>query len=304
MFGSHLSIAGGMHNALLEAHSLGMNCVQVFTKNQRQWRVKPLTDEQVNLWNEHTRQTKISQVVSHDSYLINLASPSPEAREKSMALFREELLRCETLGIADLVTHPGAHMKEGEPAGLKRVATALNELHKELPGLSVITCLEVTAGQGTCLGAKFEHIRQIIDQVKEPHRVAVCLDTAHTLEAGYDLTSAEGCRAVLQEFDQVVGLDQIRVIHLNDSKTPRGSRVDRHEHIGHGHVALEAFAVIVKQKQFKSIPKILETPKAEAPDGRPWDTVNLEVLQGLTRRSTQSDSRRKSSRKSVQKKSR
>lgn len=283
MFGSHLSIAGGLHNALIEAQRLDMDCVQVFTKNQRQWKTPPLTDEQIRLWEHHRCQTGIECVVSHDSYLINLASPDPETRKKSIALFREELLRCEALGIADLVTHPGAHMKEGEDAGLKRVAQALDQLHKELPGLSVVTCLEVTAGQGTSLGARFEHLGQIMDKVKEPDRLAICLDTAHLLASGYDLTSAQGCRAVLQELDDLIGLDLVRVVHINDSKTPCGSHVDRHAHIGQGHMAMEAFAVIVKHRRFLQVPKILETPKEDAPDGRPWDVVNLEVLRGLAR---------------------
>ena len=281
MFGSHLSIAGGLHNALIEARRLGMDCVQVFTKNQRQWRAKPLTDEQVALWHQHVRDTDISEIVSHDSYLINLASPDTTNRRRSIALFREELLRCEALNIANLVTHPGAHMGRGEEAGLKRVASALNRMHRELPGLSVTTCLEVTAGQGTSLGYRFEHLRRIIDQVTEPDRLGVCLDTAHMLGAGYDLTSAAGCRRTLGELDKIIGLNLVRVIHVNDSKVPRGSRRDRHEHIGRGHVALEAFAVLVNHHKFKSIAKILETAKEDAPDGRPWDTVNLDVLRSL-----------------------
>ena len=294
MFGSHLSIAGGLHNALLEAKRLDMDCVQVFTKNQRQWRVKPLADEQVSLWQQHQRQTGIEQIVSHDSYLINLASPDNEARKKSIALFRHELLRCEALGIPYLVTHPGAHMKEGEAAGIKRVAESLDQLHKELAGLEVVTCLESTAGQGTTLGWRFEHLRDIIDTVNEPDRLAVCLDTAHLLAAGYDLTSDTGCRAVLRECDEVIGLNRVKVLHLNDSKTPRGSRVDRHEHIGHGHVALKAFGVIVRNRHFRSIPKILETPKMKADDGRLWDEINLETLRGLASAKTRETQRRQS----------
>jgi len=286
MYGSHLSIAGGLHNALIQAAQLNLDCVQVFTKNQRQWNFKPLTDEQVQVWLDHQRSTKITQVVSHDSYLINLASPDAQARKKSIALFREELSRCEQLGIPHLVAHPGAHMGAGEPAGIKRIAKSLDQVHKQLPGLSVVTCLEITAGQGTGLGYRFEHLAQIIDQANDPDRLAVCLDTAHLIEAGYDLTSASGCKAMLQECDQVLGLGRVRVLHVNDSKTPRGSRVDRHEHIGHGHVSLDAFKVIVKHPRFKSAPKILETPKATAPDGRPWDTVNLEVLTKLAGRSS------------------
>ncbi len=281
MFGSHLSIAGGLHNAIVDAQKLGMNCVQVFTKNQRQWKCKPLTDEQINDWHKHLRDSKLKETVSHDSYLINLASPDKDNLAKSLDLFREELTRCETLGIPWLVTHPGAHMKEGEAVGLKRVAKSLDQLHKDLPGLNTVTCLEITAGQGTTLGYTFEHLRDIIDQVKQPERLAVCLDTAHMLAAGYDLTSAKGARAVLDELDEVVGLDLVRVVHVNDSKTERGSRVDRHEHIGHGHVCIDAFKVLLKNAHLKKVPKILETAKEDAPDGRPWDAINLETLRSL-----------------------
>lgn len=258
-----------------------MECVQIFTKNQRQWRVPALTEEQIREWDDHRRQTGIGQVVSHDSYLINLASPSEDILEKSVALFREEMLRCEALGIPWLVMHPGAHMGAGEEDGLRRVAESFNRLHRDLSGMEVVTCLEITAGQGTTLGYKLEHLRQILDTVTDPQRLAVCLDTAHLLAAGYDLTSGPGSEAVLSQVDEVIGLDRVRVWHLNDSKTPRGSRVDRHEHIGHGHVSLDAFRRIVNHPRFQSVPKILETPKEEAPDGRLWDEVNLEVLRGL-----------------------
>jgi len=282
MFGSHLSIAGGLENALIEARRLDMDCVQVFTKNQRQWNCKPLTDEQVDAWKHHLKETQIKQTVSHDSYLINLASPKPDTLKKSIDLFREELTRCEALGIPWLVTHPGAHMKEGEDVGLKRVAASLDQLHADLPGLNTVTCLEVTAGQGTSLGYAFEHLRAIIDQVNAPQRLAVCLDTAHMLAAGYDLTSTAGAKGVLQEIDAVIGLDLVKVVHMNDSKVARGSRVDRHEHIGHGHVALGAFKVLVNDRYLKRVPKVLETAKEDAPDGRPWDAINLQTLRDLT----------------------
>jgi len=281
MFGSHLSIAGGLHLALDKARQLDMDCVQIFTKNQRQWAVKPLEEAAVELWFEHQRITGITEVVSHDSYLINLASPDAAARKKSIALFREELLRCETLKIPSLVTHPGAHMQAGEEAGLAQVAKSLDELHRDLPGLKTVTCLEITAGQGSALGYTFAHLKRIIELVKDPQRLAICLDTAHLIEAGYDLTSASGAKAVLQELDDLIGLSLVRAIHVNDSKTPRGSRVDRHAHISHGHVSLDAFAVFVNEPHFADVPKILETPKEDAPDGRPWDTINLETLRGL-----------------------
>jgi len=285
MFGSHLSIAGGLHNALIAARELSMDCVQVFTKNQRQWAAPDLTRQQIELWNRHRCDTGIASVVSHDSYLINLATPAPLVRSQSIALFRDELSRCAALDIPHLVTHPGSHVGAGEDEGLRLVAAALDQVHGELPGLSVVTCLEVTAGQGTGLGYRFEHLRRIIDLVREPERLAVCLDTAHLLAAGYDLTSAAGCRAMLDELDACLGLNLVQVIHVNDSKTPRGSRVDRHTHIGQGFVALEAFRVILRQERFRQTPMILETPKEQAPDGRDWDAHNLETLRRLSRRS-------------------
>ncbi|MBI1337930.1 MAG: deoxyribonuclease IV [Phycisphaera sp.] len=281
MFGSHLSVAGGLHLALEEARRLDMQCVQVFTKNQRQWTAPPLTDEQVARWKSTLTTTGLATTVSHDSYLINLASPSPENLKKSLTLFRDELERCETLGIPHLVTHPGAHMKEGEEAGLARIVQSLDTVHKELPGYKTVTCLEVTAGQGTTLGYRFEHLRTIIDSVRDPQRLAVCLDTAHMLAAGYDLTGASACSAVLDELDRVLGVGLVHVLHVNDSKTPLGSRVDRHEHIGQGHISLDAFAVLMNHPHFRAIPKILETPKEDAPDGRPWDTVNIQTLRSL-----------------------
>lgn len=282
MLGSHLSIAGGLHNALLEAQTYGMQCVQVFTKNQRQWKCPPLKDEQIKLWQQHRKATGVDSVVSHDSYLINLATDNPETREKSINLFREELERCEALDIPFLVTHPGAHLGQGEEQGLANVARALDQLHDELAGYKTITCLEITAGQGTCLGAKMEHLRSIIDQVKEPERLGVCLDTCHLLAAGYDLTSAKGAKATMQEFDAVLGKRSVlKAWHINDSKEPLGSRKDRHDHIGQGHVSLDAFKVILNDKAHRDMPMILETAKGKAPDGQEWDAINLEALQKL-----------------------
>ncbi|MCC6680337.1 MAG: deoxyribonuclease IV [Phycisphaeraceae bacterium] len=281
MFGSHLSIAGGMENALLAARQLDMDCVQVFTKNQRQWAVKPLETKQIDAWFAAMDQTGIRDTVSHDSYLINLASPDPGSWKRSMALFEEEIRRCDLLAIPYLVTHPGSHMGKGEDKGLARIAEAFNRLHDKLPQAKVITCLEITAGQGTNLGYRFEHLAAIIEQVETPDRLAVCLDTAHLLAAGYDLTSGPGMKSVLRECDAVLGLDRVKVVHVNDSKVERGKRVDRHEHIGLGHVARTAFSMLVNS--FPG-PKVLETPKGPAPDGRPWDALNLAALRQMVRR--------------------
>ena len=285
LLGSHLSIAGGLQNALLEARRLGMNCVQVFTKNQRQWKCKPLSEEQIRDWDAHRREVGLDaeHTVSHDSYLINLASPKPETLDKSLALFREEIERCEALGVPHLVAHPGSHVGEGEDAGLQRIIDSIDAAHADLPGYRTLTCLENTAGQGTALGYDLDHLRRILDGVKQPERLAVCIDTAHALAGGYDLTSAAGARGFLDELDRTLGLQRVRAMHINDSKTPRGSRVDRHEHIGHGHVALDAFAVIVNEPRLRNVPKVLETPKKMTEDGREWDAVNLETLRGLVR---------------------
>jgi len=279
MFGSHLSIAGGMHLALLKAESFGFGTVQVFTKNQQQWAVRPLADDVIAQWAEHRDRLKFSHTVSHDSYLINLASQDAALWEKSVDLFVEELRRCVLLGIPYLVTHPGAHLGAGEDVGLKRVAAALDIVHKRVPK-GVITCLEITAGQGSSLGYKLEHLAAIMDQVKDPERLGVCLDTAHLLAAGYDFRGRKYA-AFRKEIDKTVGLKQVKVLHLNDSKKDLGTRVDRHAHIGHGFVGLEGFRPIVRDDAFANVPKILETPKEKHESGRDWDEVNLEVLRGL-----------------------
>jgi deoxyribonuclease-4 len=279
MFGSHLSIAGGMHNALIEAESLGLDTVQVFTKNQQQWKFKPLDATVITTWSTELDRLKFKHSVSHDSYLINLASADEILWEKSIDLFVEELSRCSILGIPYLVTHPGAHMGTGEPAGLKRVAKALDKVHKRVPA-GVMTCLEITAGQGSSLGYKLEHLASIIEQSKSPERLGVCLDTAHLFAAGYDFRGRKYAK-FRKQIAGTIGIERVKVLHLNDSKKDLGSRVDRHEHIGLGKIGIEGFRPIVRDKAFKNIPKILETPKDKSTDGRPWDTVNLEVLRSL-----------------------
>jgi len=280
MFGSHLSISGGMHNALLEAERLGFSSVQVFTKNQQQWSFAPLGDESVEQWKSHCTRLKFKQTVSHDSYLINLASPDDALRQRSIGLFIEEVSRCAVLGIPLLVTHPGAHMGQGEEIGLRRVAESLDAVHAALPKVVVTTCLEITAGQGTSLGYKLEHLAEIIALVKEPDRLGVCLDTAHLFAAGYDFRGRKyaGFR---KRLDALLGVSKVKVLHLNDSKKDLGSRVDRHEHIGRGTIGLTGFKPFVRDKAFAKVPKILETAKGKDESGREWDAVNLETLQML-----------------------
>src|SRR3712207_3230328 len=260
MFGSHLSIAGGMHNALLKAEELGCATVQVFTKNQKQWKCSPLGEGEVCAWTDHCKRLKFKRTVSHDSYLINLASPDEVMWRKSVELFIEEVSRCATLGIPYLVTHPGAHMGAGEEAGLTKIVAALDVIHDAVPAGGVTTCLEVTAGEGASLGYKLGDLAGIMDRVKAPKRLAVCLDTAHLFAAGYDFRGRKYTR-FRKELDKVVGLSRVKVWHLNDSKKGLGSRVDRHDHIGRGLIGLDGFRPIVRDEAFADVPKILETPK-------------------------------------------
>lgn len=280
MFGSHLSIAGGMHKALLEAETLGHGSVQVFTKNQQQWKAAPLGEAAVAEWGSHRDRLGFAQTVSHDSYLINLATPDETLWRKSIDLFVEELRRCAVLGIPLLVTHPGAHVGSGEEAGVKRVAAALDVVHEMVPQADVTTCLESTAGQGSTLGYKLEHLADIIGGVKHPERLAVCFDTAHLFAAGYDFRGRKYAK-FMRDVEATVGTDRVKVWHLNDSKKDLGSRVDRHDHIGVGTIGLDGFKPIVRDKRWTNVPKIMETPKGKHDDGRPWDAVNLETLKSL-----------------------
>lgn len=301
MVGSHLSVAGGMERAIVDAAGLGLDCVQVFTKNQRQWAAPPLTEETVAAWRgaraEAGWDDLPGRAVSHNSYLCNLASPDEELRRKSIAQQRDELERCERLGIRFCVIHPGAHLgsprKPGSPnalrqapsadevAGLARVASALDELHRSLKGYAVVTCLETTTGSGTNLGYDFAHLARIRSSVKAPDRIGFCLDTCHVASAGYDVASDAAASATLDEFDRVCGLERLFVLHMNDSKSPPGSRLDRHEHIGLGTCGLPWFGAIMNHPRLAEVPKILETEKQDDPTGRPWDLANAARLRSL-----------------------
>jgi deoxyribonuclease-4 len=281
MFGSHLSIAGGLHNALLKAEELKCETVQVFTKQPQQWAAKPLEPEAIKEFRTHADRLKFKQIVAHDSYLINLAAADNAMWKKSVEAFAIEMERCDQLQINYLVTHPGAHCGSGEACGTAKVIAALNALFDQQKNGQVQVLLETTAGQGSCLGCKFEQITEMIDGIEQKHRVAVCVDTCHILAAGYDITTTKGMHRTLQLMDQTFGLKRLKVWHLNDSKKPLASRVDRHENIGRGFVGLPAFQVIATDPRFKNIPKILETPKEPAPDGKDWDIHNLNVLRTL-----------------------
>jgi deoxyribonuclease-4 len=282
LFGAHMSIAGGCHNALLAAHEHGCASVQLFTKNANQWNTKNLTDDEVRLFRQTLRRTRLRFPTAHDSYLINLASPDEALYRRSLEAFVVELQRAERLGLSYLVTHPGAFVDSDEETGLARVARALDEVHARCPGFRVRVLLETTAGQGTTLGHRFEHLARILALVADPDRLGVCFDTCHVFAAGYPLAPERDYRATLRAFDRTVGLTRLRAFHFNDSLKPQGSRVDRHAHIGQGCLGLEPFRLLVNDRRFGNRPMLLETPK-EGPDGEDMDAINLATLRGLLR---------------------
>lgn len=281
LLGAHMSIAGGVFNAFLHGQSAGCKTIQIFVKSNNQWRAKPLSDEEVEKYHQLQKETGIAPVVAHDSYLINVASQDKALYAKSRDALKIELERCQVLKIPYLVMHPGSHVGAGEKAGLATIAGALNEIFDNLEDKGTKIALEATAGQGSNLGYRFEHLAEIKGQVKQTERVAVCLDTCHLFAAGYDIRTAEGYKSVMAEFDRIVGLRHLAAIHFNDSKKGLGSRVDRHEHIGKGELGKEAFGFFLNDSRLAGVPKILETPKG--PDYAE-DKMNLKVLRSLIKK--------------------
>jgi deoxyribonuclease-4 len=298
LFGAHLSIAGGLHKALLAAQAYGMETVQLFTASPQSWQVQPvrsgksltrngnpwqakeLPNEEVRSFRRILRQTRLRQAISHDSYLINLASPEEDLYRRSIEAFVVEMQRAEQLGLRYLVTHPGSPVDSSEEAGLARVAAALDEVDRRCCGYRVQVLLETTAGQGTSLGHRFEHLARILSLVADARRYGVCFDTCHVFAAGYALAPESEYRATMRAFDKVIGLRRLRVFHVNDSLKPQGNRVDRHAHLGQGCLGLEPFRLLVNDPRFRNRPMVLETPK-EGPDGANMDATNLGILRGL-----------------------
>lgn len=287
LFGAHLSIAGGLFKAADAAAALGCQTVQLFTGNPNSWCVKPadtttgwvgkpLADDVVRAWKAAAKAAKLKHTTAHDSYLINIAAPDDTLFMKSVAALTDELERAESLGLAYLVTHPGAHTGSGEDAGITRVAAGLDEVHARCPGFQAKILIETTAGSGSTLGGKFEHIAAMLDRVKDAARLGVCLDTCHVFAAGYPLDDA-GYDATFEAFDDLIGLSRLKAFHVNDSDKPFGSRVDRHAGLGLGHIGLEPFRRLVTDPRFANRPMILETPKEDA-DGNAMDPVNLAIL--------------------------
>ncbi|MFB9217614.1 deoxyribonuclease IV [Vibrio sinaloensis] len=258
--GAHVSAAGGVDQAPLRAHEIGANAFALFTKNQRQWVAKPLEEKTIRAFKENCKKLGFSseQILPHDSYLINLGAPEEEKLEKSRAAFIDEMKRCDQLGLTLLNFHPGSHLKKiSQQECLARIAESINIAHQSVP--NVIAVIENTAGQGTNLGWRFEHLAEIIEQVEDKSRVGVCIDTCHTFAAGYDLSSFDACDATFAEFDRIVGMQYLRAMHINDSKIALGGKVDRHHSLGQGEIGWDCFEYIAKDARFDSIPLILET---------------------------------------------
>lgn len=281
LLGAHMSIAGGYYKAVEAASSFQMDCVQIFTKNNNQWRAKEITRAEAEQFAAALKTHGIVKPLSHASYLINLAAEGEELWEKSIAGMVVELQRAEILGIPFVVVHPGAGVKLTEEAAIERVSQAINRVHQQVGDIGSQILLENTAGQGTCLGHRFEQLAEIISGVKHEDRVGVCIDTCHAFAAGYPLGTKEEYDALWAEFDKQLGRRRLQAIHLNDSKKGLGSRVDRHEHIGQGQLGLEPFRLLVNDPRLAEIPMYLETEKGENEDGEPFDAVNMRTLRSL-----------------------
>jgi deoxyribonuclease IV len=281
LFGAHESIAGGVHKAIERGKHATCDVVQIFDKSSNQWRAAPLKPEDVEQYFRLQEELGVTVAAAHAGYLINLASPDKELSGKSLLSLKEELTRCNILKTHNLVLHPGSHVGSGEEAGLKRVSENINRLFDSVSDNRCTLALEVTAGQGSNLGHTFEQLACLIDHIDDKAHVGVCLDSCHMFAAGYPLGDRGDYRATMGKFETTVGFGYLRVFHLNDCKQPLGSRRDRHEHIGKGHIGLEGFRNIVNDKRLKDVPMILETPKGE--DLRE-DARNLRVLRNLVKR--------------------
>lgn len=278
--GAHMSIAGGLHRALERGAAAGCDVVQVFTKPNRAWQARELSDADLQAWFAAREATGVEPALAHASYLLNLASPDRALQRRSREALADELERCARLEIPCLVFHPGAHMGGGEAVGIARIVAAVDAVLADLPDCPTTLLFENTAGQGTNVGYRFEHLRDLVGGVRFPERVGICLDTCHALAGGYALATAADWERTVRELDRVVGLRWLKGLHLNDSKRPLGSRVDRHESIGRGHIGLHAFRCLLTHRRIAPLPMVLETPKP-TPQA---DVVNLAVLRALAGR--------------------
>lgn len=277
LIGAHTSAAGGLQNALFEGRDIGATTIQLFTRNQKRWDNKPLEEEEIALFKRAQEETKITHIMSHDSYLINLGCPDPINLGKSRKAFKEELIRCQQLGLAYLNFHPGAALKSSEEECLNLIIESLEELIPLMEKGSTRLLIEATAGQGSAVGYKFEHLAHIIKPLYNKMPIGVCIDTCHIFAAGYDLRTKEAVEKTLKEFDDVVGLKHLYAFHINDSLKPLGSRVDRHAPLGEGEIGLECFKTLMQNPFTKDLPKYLETP-----DGPPLWKKEIALLKSFT----------------------
>jgi deoxyribonuclease IV len=280
LLGAHMSIGGGVHTAIERGCSIKCTAIQMFVKNNMQWFARPLTRDEIRAFLNHRQRAELLSIFAHANYLINLAATNPQFHANSIRALSEELIRADQLELPFLVMHPGAHLGVGEEPGLNTIVSSIDRVFRKIPKVKTRLALETTAGQGSCLGHRFEHLAYILENVHEPERLCVCLDTAHIFAAGYDISTEAGAKKTFREFDRAIGFERLAAIHLNDSKTGRGSRVDRHQHIGKGQIGLEAFRFIMRDRRFRKIPKVLETPKGK--DMRE-DVENLKTLRELAR---------------------
>jgi deoxyribonuclease IV len=275
LIGAHLSTKGGLHTVFDRAAEVNATAVALFAKNSNQWKGKELTAEDCRLF---ARKRSVKPVFTHTSYLINLATTNPEFHRKSIAAMTDELDRAERLGIRGVVLHPGAHMGAGAKAGIEQIARSLDQVHLAIPNHRVVTLLETSAGQGSCVGCNFEELGQIMRLVDDPKRVGVCFDTCHVFASGYDLRTRDAYERSMDDLERHVGVKNVGLFHLNDSKKALGSRVDRHEHIGDGQLGLDSFRFLLNDDRFRGIPKLLETPKKIEHES---DRRNLATLRSL-----------------------
>ena len=287
--GAHMSIAGGLYRALLRGKEAGCRAIQIFARNRSQWHAGKLTTNDIDLFHKTREETSIDAVAVHNSYLINLASPRSDIFEKSFHALLDELERTELLGIPYLVMHPGSHLGEGEKKGLRRIAEAMDRIHDRTTNYRVKILLETTAGQGTNLGYRFEHLAEILESTESHERLGVCFDTCHVFAAGYDFRTAETYSQLLTEFDATIGLSRLRLFHINDSKNELGSRIDRHEHPGEGFMGSKAFSFILNEPKFAAHSFLLETPKGKDEKGQDSDVVNLNLLKSLINEADNND---------------
>lgn len=279
LIGTHVSIAGGIEKAIARGEAIGCRAIQVFTRNASRWLAKPLQPEAIAAFRAARQGSDIAYIAAHDSYLINLASPDQTLREKSIAAFIDEMERCALLGIEALVMHPGAHMGEGAASGVATLTDSFQRIFSQAPR-DVRVLVENTAGQGTCLGAHFEELAEILERLPQGN-LGICFDSCHAFAAGYDLTSADSYAAVMAEFDRLIGAERLALFHLNDSKKGLGSRVDRHDHVGRGLIGRDGFQALMQDHRFIGCPKIMETPPG---DEHCEDLANLALLRTLAGR--------------------